>query len=66
MTYSRLLREMPTQEMELWKGLAMLRAEECPNCGVHGRDFMGWDAVPVKCPVCKTQYTRVKQRAPSR
>lgn len=58
MTYAELQRRMSSTELELWMGLSLVRAEECPSCGVHAGDMMKWQNLEVKCPVCKHQYTR--------
>lgn len=61
MTYAELQARMSSTELELWYGYAMLKQDECPNCGVEPRDMMEYATVEVKCPVCKHQHARVRR-----
>jgi predicted Zn-ribbon and HTH transcriptional regulator len=59
MTYAELSANMSSTEFELWMGLQLVRAEECPSCGHEARDMDEYQATEARCPVCKTKYTRV-------
>jgi len=60
MTYAELQAKMSNQEFELWMALAMVRGEECPNCGREARELMEWELHTIKCPICKHEYEKVR------
>lgn len=65
MTYEELGRRVSAAEFELWLGLAMLRQDECPHCGIAPEDLMVYEAADQHCPVCKSKYHKIK-RLPER
>lgn len=65
MTYAELSAKMSSTELEIWFGLAMLRQDECPNCGVEPVDMMDYTTEPMKCPVCKHEHHKVKRYSSS-
>lgn len=60
MTYAELQSKMSNQEFELWMALAMVKSDECPNCGRRADEMMKVHTVEVKCPICKYQYDKVR------
>lgn len=60
MTYAELQRRMSNQEFELWMALAMVRSDECPNCGREAREMTQWVTHEIKCPICTHKYERVR------
>lgn len=58
MTLARLQAEITSAEFEFWVGLAMVRGEECPNCGHEAKDMMDYQWLPAKCPICDYRYGR--------
>lgn len=55
------VQDMSAAEFEMWKARELIRQHECPYCGVETKEFMEYDVVEVKCPVCKTKYHRMKR-----
>jgi hypothetical protein len=61
MTLAQMQARMTSTEFELWMALAMVRQDECPNCGVEPRDMMDFAFGEVHCPVCKQDYGKVRR-----
>jgi uncharacterized Zn finger protein (UPF0148 family) len=61
MTLAELQNRMSSAEFEAWLALAMLREDECPNCGVEPRDMMKFNYGEVKCPVCHSSYGKIRR-----
>ena len=61
MTLAELQNKMSSAEFEVWMALAMLREDECPNCGVEPRDMMEFNYGEVKCPVCNSHYGKIRR-----
>jgi hypothetical protein len=59
MTYAELSTRITAAEFEWWQGLAMLRQDECPHCGVEPRDLMDYEIREIKCPICREKYHKV-------
>lgn len=59
-TLEELSEKMTNQEFELHMALAMLKNDECPNCGVEPRDMGEFTVVEVKCPVCRQTYHKTR------
>jgi predicted Zn-ribbon and HTH transcriptional regulator len=53
------MRDLGPGELVFWKGLGLLRKFECPNCGLEAKDMHNFTTLPMKCPICKTQWERV-------
>jgi len=61
MTLAELGERMSNAEFELWHADDLLRADECPFCGVEPRDLMEFQVDDVKCPICKHKYGKIKR-----
>lgn len=61
MTYAEMSAKVSSTELELWFGLALLRQDECPNCGIEPRDLMDYTTETIRCPVCKHEHAKVKK-----
>lgn len=55
---------MSSGEFELWMARDMVKADECPNCGVPYLEFMDWTTKEIKCSVCKQTHTRIVRWKP--
>lgn len=61
MTLAEMGQRMSSTELELRYALALLRQDECPNCGVEPRDMMDFETTKQHCPVCGHDYEKVKR-----
>ena len=61
MTLGEFSTRMSSAEIELRYALALLRQDECPNCGVEPIDMMEYETTTQHCPVCSHDYEKVKR-----
>lgn len=60
MTLAELEERMTWAEFELWLTEYGLRSDQCPACGHEARDIGQYHSHTVKCPICKTDYMKVR------
>lgn len=64
MTLSELEERMTASEFDLWMTEFVVRNDECPACGHEVRDIGAFHAYEVTCPICKTNYMKIRAAQP--